>query len=337
MKRRDLIKSGVAGLGCFFVPDPGWADTDDWLARVDPELRPMGRIILNAEQKGITFALPANMPLPDGVVERSIPGPSGAPPVTIYIANSSGPLPSPRGAILHIHGGGFISGSARLGLRALQNMAERLNCVAVSVDYRLAPATRFPGSLEDNYAALLWLHNHAEELGADRARIALFGESAGGGHVAMLAIAARDRGVVRPVLQAMLYPMLDDRTGTPGGAPIPPGAGHIVWTPQRNVEGWSALLGQRPGLADVPAGAVPARTSDLQGLPPAFIAVGTLDLFVEEDITYAGRLIESGVPAELLVVPGAYHGFDILAPSAAVSRSVHAVLETAIAQALGAR
>jgi acetyl esterase/lipase len=239
--------------------------------------------------------------------EKRIPGPSGAPEVTIYIVkgSSSGPL---RPIVLYIHGGGYTVGTARSSLRSVQELAQAVGCVVISVDYRLAPETRFPGPLEDNYAALRWAHAHAEEFGGDPARIAVMGESAGGGHAAMLTIAARDRGEVPIVYQALIYPMLDDRTGST--RQVPPYIGSVGWTPAHNRYGWSALLGVPAGSSTVPAGAVPARVANLRGLPPAFIGVGTIDLFVDEDIEYARRLIDHGIAAQLQVVPGAFHGFD---------------------------
>jgi acetyl esterase/lipase len=204
--------------------------------------------------------------------------------------------------------------------------------VVVSVDYRLAPETRFPGSLEDNYAALRWLHANTRELGVDRNRIALLGESAGGGHVATLAIAARDRGEVPVAMQVMIYPMLDDRTGS--SRTVPPHLGAYVWDAAANRFGWSSLLGVPAGSPSVPAGAVPARVENLRGLPPAFIGVGSIDLFVEEDIEYARRLIEAGVPTELYVAPGGYHGFDIIVPDARISKRFKAAWSDALSRGL---
>jgi acetyl esterase/lipase len=215
-----------------------------------------------------------------------------------------------RPAILHMHGGGFVFGSAESFLYALQDIAAALDCVIVSVDYRLAPETPFPGALEDNYAGLKWLHSHAEELGADAGRIAVMGESAGGGHAAMLAIAARDRGEVPLIYQALVYPMLDDRTGS--SRAMPPHIGAYIWRPADNRFGWTSLLGRPAGSDEVPYGAVPARVGDLKGLAPAFIAVGSIDLFFDEDIEYARRLVEAGVPVELHVYPGCVHAFDFL-------------------------
>ena len=190
----------------------------------------------------------------------------------------------------------------------MQELCAKLDCVAVSVDYRLAPETTYAGSVEDNYAGLKWLHSNAATIGADPAKIAVMGESAGGGHAALLAITARDRGEVPICYQCLIYPMLDDRTGT--SRKVPPHVGTLIWTPAQNYFGWESFLGTTPGKARAPKNAVPARVADLKGLPPAFIGVGTLDLFHDEDVDYAQRLNAAGINAELIVVPGAFHGFD---------------------------
>lgn len=262
--------------------------------------------------------------------EKAIPGPAGAPPVRVYIVNGT-PGAALRPAILHIHGGGFIIGDAKSALGTVQELARTLDCTVMTVDYRLAPETRFPGSLEDNYAALKWLYQHAEELGVDPTRIAVMGDSAGGGHAAMLAIAARDRGEVPLVYQALIYPMLDDRTGT---KPVPPYKGALIWTPASNRFGWTSLLGVPAGSKRVPYGSVPARVENLRGLPPAFIGVGSIDLFVDEDIEYARRLIDAGVAAEMSVVPGAFHGFDVVGRNTTVGREFKSDLTNALRQAL---
>jgi acetyl esterase/lipase len=248
---------------------------------------------------------------------RTIPGRSGSPDVTVYLINSAPHAARP--AILHTHGGGYILGSAESEVPYLQQLAEALDCVIVTVEYRLAPETTFRGSVEDNYAALRWTYLNAGTIGVDPTRIALLGESAGGGHAALLAQVARDRSEVSLLLQVLIYPMLDDRTGTLRKVPAPMGL--IGWNAASNRFGWESFLGQAPGVGAPPHGAVPARESNLRGLAPAFIGVGALDLFVEEDITYAQRLIDAAVPTELLVVPGAFHGFDRAAPDAAVSRN----------------
>jgi acetyl esterase/lipase len=283
------------------------------LRRLVPQLLPMSAAIPTKEvlprmrKEFGAYSMPA-LPVP-AWNERSIAGPTGAPDVRVVIVNAKtdGSL---RPCILHTHGGGFIVGDAKSGLRALQEIAQALDCLIVSVDYRLAPETRFAGALEDNFAALKWLYQHAHEIGGNRDRIALFGESAGGGHAAILALAARDRGEVPVVYQALIYPMLDDRTGSTRRKP--PTMGAIIWTEAHNRFGWTSFLGVPAGSRRVPKGAVPARFDNLKGLPPAFIGVGSIDLFVDEDIEYAQRLIDSGVPAELHVVPGAFHGFDVI-------------------------
>ena len=258
------------------------------------------------------------LPAP-AVVKRMIPGPKGAPEVPLYITGATAGASKP--AVLHFHGGGFIAGSAADSRRDIQELAANHECVAISVDYRLAPETPFPGSLEDNYTALLWMYTNAAELGIDRSRMAIKGESAGGTHAAALAIAARDRGEVPLCLQVLLYPALDDRTGST--MPVPSYIGHYIWTAASNRFAWTSLLG-KPGGAIVgstqpPAGSVPARVENLAGLPPAWIGVGSVDLFANEDVEYGRRLLLAGVSTELHLVPGGYHGFDLLVPQAPLS------------------
>lgn len=253
-------------------------------------------------------------PVP-GVREVSIPGIAGAPAVKVYVAGDAPGASKP--AVLHIHGGGYILGHARDARQMIVDLANAHDCVAITVEYRLAPETTFPGSLEDNYAALRWMHTNAKELGIDVSRIAVKGESAGGGHAAALAIAARDRGEFKLCLQVLIYPMLDDRTGST--RKLPPFMGQYVWTPEYNRLGWTSLLGVPAGSANVPANSVPARVENLAGLPPAWIGVGSIDLFAPEDLEYAQRLMAAGVPAEFDLVPGGYHGFDGIAADASLS------------------
>jgi acetyl esterase/lipase len=261
--------------------------------------------------------------------ERIIPGVPGSPDVHIYVLGvKPGEL---RPAILYIHGGGFILGSAKGSLVNAQNISLKHHCVVVSVEYRLAPDAPFPGPLDDNYAALKWLYDHAAELAVDRTRVAIMGESAGGGHAAMLAIAARNRGEIPIKQQILVYPMLDDRTGTTSDAA--PWMGQFVWTAKINNLGWSSLLGVPAGSTSVPAGAVPAREKDLKGLPPTFIAVGSIDLFANEDIAYAQRLMNQGIATELYVAPGAFHGFDGMAPNAGIAKHFTAAIDDAIDRA----
>jgi acetyl esterase/lipase len=240
------------------------------------------------------------------VETRQIPGGRGQPPVTIHIINARPGTRRP--AIVHMHGGGYIIGTAAMNFVDLQKTCQALDCAAVTVDYRLAPETTYAGSVEDNYAALKWTHANADALGVDPARIAVSGESAGGGHAAILAIVARDRGEVPIAFQCLTYPMIDDRTGSTRQPA--PHIGRLLWTRERNAFGWRSFLGMAPGKRRVPALAAPARVANLAGLPPAWIGVGSIDLFYDEDVDYAQRLNAAGVTSELIVVPGAFHGFD---------------------------
>ena len=262
--------------------------------------------------------------------ERFVPGLGGAPDVRVLVYTPPGAATA-RPAFLHMHGGGFVLGNPELNDGSSRAFAADLGCLVVSVDYRLAPETRWPGAVEDGYAALAWLHANAEALGVDRSRIAVGGESAGGGHAAALAIYARDRGEVPICFQLLDSPMLDDRTGS--NADPHPYCGEFVWTPASNRYGWRALLGIEPGGPDVPAAAVPARLNDFSGLPPAFITVGALDLFMEEDMEYARRLIRAGVPAELYVIPGAFHGFGAAGGSAPQVQTLLRLRRDALARA----
>ena len=248
------------------------------------------------------------------------------PPVGLRIyrpREAAGPLP----CIFHIHGGGFIGGSVAEVEFLHRPLARELNCAIATVEYRLAPETAFPGNLEDCYAALDWTFANAKAQGIDGSRIGVMGESAGGGLAAALALLARDRGKYRLAFQHLIYPMLDDRTCTKEPHSF---AGEFIWHRANNHFGWSSLLGAAPGGSGVSCYAAPARASDLSGLPPTFIATGALDLFLDEDVEYARRLIDSGVPTELHVWPGAFHGFD-LAPGPwvadAARASSHAALQ----------
>ena len=239
---------------------------------------------------------------------QAVPGPKGAPQVLvrIYTPKHGAGL---RPCILHMHGGGFVVGTAAMMDPSHRALALDMNCVIVSVDYRLAPETPFPGGIEDCYAALAWLFKEAPRLGVDSNRIGVMGESAGGGLAAALALLARDRQEYALAFQHLLYPMLDDRTCI--SADPHPHTGEYIWTPHNNAFAWSALLNARPGSEGVSMYAAPARAENLSGLPKAFISTGALDLFLEEDLEYARRLMRHGVPVEMHVYPGAYHAFDL--------------------------
>jgi acetyl esterase/lipase len=208
-----------------------------------------------------------------------------------------------------IHGGGYVMNKAEYDDAQCSQYVLDWNCVVVSVDYRLAPENPFPIPLEDCYVGLKWTYNSADELGIDPARIAIGGQSAGGGLAAGLAQITRDRGEVPLILQLLIYPMIDDRNLTQASDTI---EDTYVWSRYSNKEGWRAYLGQEPGTDNTPLYAAPGRTEDLSNLPPVYMYVGDIDLFFAEDLAYAARLSAAGVPVELHVYPGGAHAFDVL-------------------------
>ena len=220
-------------------------------------------------------------------------------------------------ALLWIHGGGYVCGTIDIDNIPLKKITLATGCLSLAVAYRLAPEHPYPAPLEDCYAALSWLASRAKDLGVDPRRIAIGGASAGGGLAAGLALLARDRAEIDVISQFLVFPMLDDRNTLPASDTLPD---TLIWTRENNRIGWCAYLGDEPGGDNVPAYASPARADDMTGLPPAFIAAGDIDLFAPEDIEYARRLVEAGVATELHVYPGACHGFNDIAPEAAISR-----------------
>ena len=265
-------------------------------------------------------APPGKQPDDVSVEERRIAGLKGTPDVRVLMFRPrQGKCPHP--AYLHIHGGGYVMGSPEMTSDNSKVLARELGCLVVSPDYRLAPETTYPGQIEDCYAALKWLYVHAEELGVDRQRIAIGGESAGAGLAAALALLARDRKEVPLIFQLLIYPMIDDRTAV--RTDIPDHHGEFIWTRENNYFGWTSLLGDEPGGDNVSPYAAAARARDLSGLPPAFIGVGSLDLFLEEDMNYASRLLRAGVPTEFHVYPGAFHGFEVAVDADVTRRAVH--------------
>lgn len=298
--------------------------------RVDPELLPALQGFLAALGGGLNLSdiptlrglmgagAPTGLPVLEGVAveEQRVPRPEGEDPVRVRIyrpAAQSGVLP----ALLWIHGGGYVLGNVEQDDLFAKNVVTTVDCVVVSVDYRLAPEHPFPAPLEDCYAALRWLARNAGELRVDPARIAIGGASAGGGLAAGLALLARDRAEVKPVLQLLIYPMIDDRNVEPPSDTLPD---TLLWSRENNRIGWRCYLGREPGGEGVPAYAAAFRAQALSGLPPAYIGVGELDLFLDENLEYAQRLLRAGVPTDLHVYPAAFHGFEGLAPSADVSR-----------------
>ena len=222
--------------------------------------------------------------------------------------------------LLWMHGGGLITGNAATNDRECGTFSRELGIVVVSVEYRLAPEHPFPAALDDCYAAWAWMLSAARELGIDPARIAVSGQSAGGGLAASLTLRIRDAGGIQPAAQALMCPMLDDRTAA---RPELDAIDHRVWNNRSNRAAWSWYLGQPPGISAVPAYAAAARCANLGGLPPAWIGVGDVDLFLEEDRRYAERLTESGVSCELHIAPMAPHGFEVLVPEAPVTREFY--------------
>jgi acetyl esterase/lipase len=246
--------------------------------------------------------------------ERRVPGPEGAPEVPVLVYTPGDRTDERLPVMLHIHGGGFVSGSAAMSDPNSRSFAVEMNCVVASVDYRLAPETPFPGPVEDCYAALLWVHASADELGIDPSRIMVAG----------------DRGEVQPFFQYLAEPMLDHRSADSDH----PHVGHFGWTRDHNRFGWSAMLGEASG-GEVSPYCSPAVAEDLAGLPATYIHIGAIDLFLEESVDYARRLTRAGVPVELHVWPGAFHAFQ--STDAHVSREARRVARTAIYRAFYGR
>jgi acetyl esterase/lipase len=270
-----------------------------------------------------TRAAMGQMPVPEltDAVERTdheVPGTDGVVVRVHRPVGATGELP----CLYWMHGGGLVLGSYAGDDPRFDRWSPMFGLVGVSVEYRLAPESPYPGPLEDCYAGLRWVHEHAGELGVDPARIGVGGPSAGGNLAAGLALLARDRGEVPLQYQLLIYPMLDDRQITASSTWPDP-----IWPPSANTYGWTAYLGAAKGGPDVPAYAAPARATDLAGLPPTLIAVGAIDGFSDEDIEYAVRLRQAGVTVDLHVYAGAPHGFEGLAPASRVAQRANRDIE----------
>jgi acetyl esterase/lipase len=264
--------------------------------------------------------------------DRRIPGPEDDTELTLRIYRPKAAAATARlPALYWIHGGGMVMGGLDGDNVRLSEWVEQLGCVAVSVDYRLAPEHPHPAPVEDCYAGLLWTVAHADDLGLDPERLAIGGASAGGGLAAATTLLARDRGGPALTFQLLIYPMLDDRNVTRSSFEI---VAVGIWDRATNIGGWRALLGEQAGAEEVSPYAAPARAAELARLPPAFIDVGTADLFRDEDIVYAQRLMQAGVPTELHVYPGAVHGFEGLAPTARLTQSARSLRLAALQRAL---
>lgn len=272
----------------------------------------------------------ASMPAPEfpGVAkeDRTVPGPEGDPDITVRVyrpVGATGTLPG----IYFIHGGGMVLGDIDGEDATACTLCEAVGAVVVSVEYRLAPEHPHPAPVEDCYAGLRWTAEHADELGIDPARLAIVGGSAGGGLALGTALLARDRGGPALCFMMPIYPMIDDTHTTASSHEI---TDIGIWDRAGNIEAWDWYLGGKP--ADQYA--APTRAEDVSGLPPAYIDVGTVDLFRDEDIAFAQRLMAAGVPCELHVNPGSYHASEVFAPDAALSQRIWATRIDALKRAL---
>ncbi len=310
--------------------------------RVDPELAPVLELFpaelmtligddppaARALLAGLLEEMLKNMPPTDVTIEeRGIPGADGEIPIVIY----QPPTPVPRPGLLLMHGGGYIVGTAREDINGI-GYAEHVGCTVVSVDYRLAPEHSYKEAIADCFAGLNWMVDNASELGVDPKRIAIGGGSAGGGLTAALALYSRDHAGPELAFQLLVYPMLDDRHETPSGYEV---THPNMWHRDVSLKAWKMYLGDERGSESVSPYAAPARAEDLSGLPPAYVIVGTEDLFRDEDIDYAQRLMAAGVPTELQVIPGMFHGGETFVPLAAVSQQMRQGYMDALKRAIG--
>ncbi len=247
--------------------------------------------------------------------DQTVPGPAGAPDVPVRIYTPRAAASAPRGCVFEIHGGGFMLGNIAMMDPWCQRVAAEIDAVVVSVEYRLAPEHPFPAGVDDCYAALGWTAKHAQELGIDPARIAIAGQSAGGGIAAGTALMARDQGFPALCFQLLEIPELDDRLDTPSMLAF---QDTPLWNRPNAVWSWRHYLGANPS-GEVSAYAAPARAKDLTGLPPAYVSTMEFDPLRDEGILYALRLLQAGVSVELHSVPGTFHGSGMV-PTADVSR-----------------
>jgi len=307
---------------------------------VDPEIAPVLDVFPAFELSDEALDSVRQMlgrPRPDGPApliepeERFAPSYGDAPPVRLLLFDPPGR--THRAAILHMHGGGTVMGCADVSAVNNAVLARDLGVLIVSVDYRLSPEAPFPAALDDSVAAYDWMQAAADELRIDPGRIAVAGESAGGLLAAALALMARDTKRTPPCFQLLTYPMLDHRTGSEAHPGIV-GTGNHIWTRHSNRYAWSALGQEHVPEGERAAWFSPSLAHDLTGLPPAWIGVGALDLFLAEDLDYAGRLGAAGTAVELQIYRGAFHAFDMV-EAAAVTRRYRADIRRALTSALG--
>ena len=293
---------------------------DAYLAE-EPELARMSLEMLPGIRAEVDAAVAALGDLSRGgrftVSQPSVPGLDGDPEIPLLICTPAS-APASRPALVYLHGGGFFCNDHRTGLDQVLETAERFAATLISIGYRLAPEHPYPAQVNDAYAGLLWAADHADELGIDPERIVVAGPSAGGGLSAALALTVRDKGGPRLLGQLLMAPMLDDRNDSASAMQMD---GIEFWNRSYNLFGWSSLLGARQGGADVPQYAAPARATDLAGLPPAFLDVGSAECLRDEVLGYANRIWQAGGRAELHVWPGGIHAFDREVPEARISKA----------------
>lgn len=330
MRRAKTFAAAAATIAVAF----GVVRRQRLVSRAAPELRHprlyFPRSLRNDMSLRIGRRLPTQAgPIADGVDARDehVPGDAGQPDVRVIIYERGGRA-RPSGALVWIHGGGFVMGTAESGNPLCSRFAAELGIVVISIDYRLAPEHPFPAGLDDCYTALSWLGEHADRLGIDSAKIAVGGDSAGGGLAACLTQLALDRNGPPICFQLLQYPMLDDRTA------LRTGHDAIAWTNTSNRYSWTAYLAHPITATETRLYASAARRADLTGLPAAWIGIGDIDLFHDESIEYADRLRAAGVPCELHVVPGMYHGAEHVAPNAPSMQDLFQRMTAALRSAL---
>jgi len=248
--------------------------------------------------------------------ERTIPGPGGT--IALSILRSRNSAGGARPAIYYIHGGGMILGSKLFLIECTFEWIKQLDVVLISVEYRLAPEHPNPAPVEDCYAGLKWVVANAKSLGIDVDKVIVAGHSAGGGLSAGISLLARDRGGPKIFAQCLIYPMLDDRMITASSKQF---MNEGTWSGVNNVKAWEWYIPGHLSAKEVSIYAAPSRATDLSGLPPTWIDVGGNEIFRDENAAYASKLAEDGVSVEFHVWPGAFHGFDLVAPTAQLTKS----------------
>jgi acetyl esterase/lipase len=300
----------------------------------DPELEAVLPVLDGLVPKNVTLddvdtfrALTTSPPIEETIAGRpilhtvrTIPGPVGAPDLTVSVFERTDHT-RPGPGIFHTHGGGLIGGDRFVGAGVYLDWVERFDAVVVSVEYRRPPEHPDPAPIEDVYAGLVWTADHAAELRVDPARIVIAGESAGAGLTAGLALLARDRKGPDVLGQVLMYPLLDERNDTVSSHQDD-SAG--TWDRTSTETAWDAYLGARRGTGGASIYASPSLATDLSHLPPAFIDVGSAELLRDEDVAFASAIWAAGGSAELHVWSGGFHGFDQIVPAAAVSRAATA-------------